>query len=106
MKHVNDLDNIPSNFFTRTSRNKYSEDNIISKIEDYQTAMTTFSTKIENKININSFMEKKKGKKRVEFNPLITVINIESYKKENYSGQDKDNDDKDKIKKCALCNVF
>ena len=106
MKHVNDLDNIPSNYFTRTSRNKYNEENIVSKIEDYQTAMTTFSTKIENKININTFMDKKKGKKRVEFNPLITVINIESYKKENYAGHDNDNDDKDKIKKCALCNLF
>ena len=106
MKHVNDLDNIPSNYYTRTSRNKYNEENIVSKIEDYQTAMSTFSTKIENKINISSFMDKKKGKKRVEFNPLITVINIESYKKENYSGHDIDNDDKNKIKKCALCNLF
>ena len=62
MKHVNDLDNIPSNYFTRTSRNKYNEDNIVSKIEDYQTAMTT-STKIENKTNINTFIDKKKKKK-------------------------------------------
>ena len=31
MKHVNDLDNIPSNYFTRTSRNKYNEDNIYQK---------------------------------------------------------------------------
>ena len=64
MKHVNDLDNIPSNYFTRTSRNKYNEDNIVSKIEDYQTAMTTFSTKIENIININTFIDKKKEKRK------------------------------------------
>ena len=106
MKHVNDLDNIPSNYYTRTSRNKYNEDNIVSKIEDYQTSMTRFSTKIENKINISTFMDKKKGKKKVEFNPLITVINIESYKKDNYIGHDNDNNDKDKINKCALCNAF
>ena len=42
----------------------------------------------------------------MEFNPLITVINIESYKKENYTGNNNDNDDKDKIKKYALCNLF
>ena len=40
MKHVNDLDNIPSNYFTRTSRNKV-DDNIISKIEDYQIIYAT-----------------------------------------------------------------
>ena len=64
MKHVNDLDNIPSNYFTRTSRNKYNEDNNVSKIEDYQTAMITFSTKIENKMNINTFIDKKKEKRK------------------------------------------
>ena len=37
MKHVDDLDNIPTNYYTRTSRNKCNEGIIISKIEDYQT---------------------------------------------------------------------
>ena len=64
MKYANDFDNIPSNYFTRTSRNKYNEDNIVSKIEDYQTAMTTFSSKIENKMNINTFIDKKKEKRK------------------------------------------
>ena len=105
MKHVNDLDNIPSNYYTRTSRNKY-DDNIISKIEDYQTSMSTFSAKLENKIYLNSFKEKDKGKKRVEFNPLITVINIQSYKKENFSGPNDKTNDSNKIKKCITCNVF
>ena len=105
MKHVNDLDHIPSNYFTRTSRNKV-DDNIVSKIEDYQTSMSTFSAKIENRLVISSNKEKPKGKKRVEFNPLITVINIQSYKKENYSGPDERNNSSNKIKKCASCNVF
>ena len=105
MKHVNDLDNIPSNYFTRTSRNKV-DDNIISKIEDYQTSMSTFSAKIEHRMVISSNKEKSKGKKRVEFNPLITVINIQSYKKENFSGPEDRNKDSNKIKKCVSCNVF
>ena len=105
MKHVNDLDNIPSNYFTRTSRNKV-DDNIISKIEDYQTSMSTFSAKIEHRMVIGSNKEKPKGKKRVEFNPLITVINIQSYKKQNFSGPEDRNKDSNKIKKCVSCNVF
>ena len=105
MKHVNDLDHIPSNYFTRTSRNKV-DDNIVSKIEDYQTSMSTFSAKIEHRMVIGSNKEKPKGKKRVEFNPLITVINIQSYKKENYSGPDERNNSSNKIKKCVSCNVF
>ena len=105
MKHVNDLDHIPSNYFTRTSRNKV-DDNIVSKIEDYQTSMSTFSAKIENRLVISSNKEKPKGKKRVEFNPLITVINIQSYKKENYYGPDERNNSSNKIKKCVSCNVF
>ena len=110
MKHVDDLDNIPTNYYTRTSRNKCNEGIIISKIEDYQTSMTTFSTKLENKINIDDILNKNKEKKRVQFNPLITVINIESYKKENYYGPAKksndNNDDSNKIKKCISCNIF
>ena len=105
MKHVNDLDHITSNYFTRTSRNKV-DDNIVSKIEDYQTSMSTFSAKIEHRMVIGSNKEKPKGKKRVEFNPLITVINIQSYKKENYSGPDERNNSSNKIKKCVSCNVF
>ena len=68
--------------------------------------MSTFSAKIENRLVISSNKEKPKGKKRVEFNPLITVINIQSYKKENYSGPDERNNGSNKIKKCVSCNVF
>ena len=68
--------------------------------------MSTFSANLDNKININSFKEKRKGKKRVEFNPLITVINIQSYKKENYIGINDNNNESNDIKKCISCNVF
>ena len=60
------------------------------------------------KVNLEESIEN--YKKRVQFNPLITVINIESYKKENYYGPAKksndNNDDSNKIKKCISCNIF
>ena len=45
-----------------------------------------------------------KKNKRVQFNPLITVVNIESYKKENYFGEYKKiSKESDEEKKCMLC---
>ena len=45
---------------------------------------------------------KTQEKKKVEFNPFITVINIQSYKKENFCGpsdsDDKENDDDNVLK--------
>ena len=119
-----DLDNIPQNFYTRTSgsnlKNKTEEGCPISKIEDFQTSMSVFSTRIESKNNrANSEdnkqnkKKKKKGEKKVQFNPLITVVNIESYKKENYEGtfdpegkctEEIFNDNN--VKKCILCSIF
>ena len=120
-----DLDNIPQNSYTRTSRsnsrNKSEEGCPISKIEDFQTSMSAFSTRIESKNNKNysdnnnhkKKKKKKKEKKKVEFNPLITVVNIESFKKENYEGtfdpegkctEEIFNDNN--VKKCILCSIF
>ena len=120
-----DLDNIPQNSYTRTSRsnsrNKSEEGCPISKIEDFQTSMSAFSTRIESKNNKNNSdnnnhkkkKKKKKEKKKVEFNPLITVVNIESFKKENYEGtfdpegkctEEIFNDNN--VKKCILCSIF
>ena len=121
-----DLDNIPQNFYTRTSgsnlKNKTEEGCPISKIEDFQTSMSAFSTRIEtknnNKINTDDNFhkkkkKKKKQKKKVEFNPLITVVNIESFKKENYEGtfdpEGKCPEDvctNTNVKKCILCTIF
>ena len=120
-----DLDNIPQNSYTRTSRsnsrNKSEEGCPISKIEDFQTSMSAFSTRIESKNNKNNSdnnnhkkkKKKKKEKKKVEFNPLITVVNIESFKKENYEGTfDPEGKCTEKIfndnnvKKCILCSIF
>ena len=123
-----DLDNVPQNFYTRTSRsnlkNRSEEDCPISKIEDFQTSMSAFSTRIETKNNNNNKnntdenfnkkkKKKKKQKKKVEFNPLITVVNIESFKKENYEGTFEPEGkcpeeifSNNNVKKCILCSIF
>ena len=115
-----DLDTIQPNTNTRTSRSKYDEGCPISKIEDFQTSMSAFSTRIESKNNNintdnnkNKKKKRKKDKKKVEFNPLITVVNIESYKKENYEGTfDPEGRcaeeilNNDNVKKCILCSIF
>ena len=120
MKHITDMDDIPTNFYTRTSRNKYEEVNItpLSKIGDYQTSMSAFSTRIESKnvLKSNNIGSKKSKKdKKVEFNPLISVINIESFKNENYEGtfgqQEPDNSHseffkKENERKCMVCTIF
>ena len=121
MKQLFDFDlnnNFQSNFYTRTSRNKTDEGGPISKIEDFQTSMSAFSTRIESKNNVlNSDNNHKKNKKKkinkkVEFNPLITVVNIESFKKENYENYDQEGNCTEEIfndknvKKCILCSIF
>jgi len=107
MKKENEINK--DNRYKSSSRNKSEEVSIISKISDYQTSISAFSTGLENKTNINSVSELKekkklKGKKRVEFNPFITVINIQSYKKENYNGPT--NSDDKKETKCVLCAII
>ena len=122
-----DLDSIQHISYTRISRTnstgKYNDSCPISKIEDFQSSISAFSTRIEsknNKINSNNIGKKKKKKKKkkesnkkVEFNPLITVVNIESFKKENYEGTFnpegrcteeifKNTD----VKKCISCSFF
>ena len=115
-----DIDPISTNFYTRTSRSKYDDRSPISKIEDFQTSMSVFSTRIESKNNrANSEdnkknkKKKKKGEKKVQFNPLITVVNIESYKKENYEGTfdpegrcAEEFFNNNNVKKCILCSIF
>ena len=52
-----DFDPVSTNFYTRTSRSKYEDTCPISKIEDYQTSMSVFSTRIESKNNrANNFL--------------------------------------------------
>ena len=124
MKHMFDMDlePFPTNFYTRTSRSKYDDGHPISKIEDFQTSMSVFSTRIESKHNNRANSEdnknnkkkrKKKDQRKVQFNPLITVVNIESFKKENYEGtfdpEGKCGEEifnNDNIKKCILCFIF
>ena len=124
MKHIFDIDleTIQTNFYTRTSRSKYVDGCPISKIEDFQSSMSVFSTRIESKSHRanseNNKKNKKKKKKKdnqkkVQFNPLITVVNIESFKRENYEGtfdpEGKCGENifnNDNVKKCILCSIF
>ena len=127
MKKIFDLDinnNIQPNSYTRTSRSnsRIKNDFVypISKIEDFQTSMSSFSTRIESKNrkcysdnHIRQIKKKKLDKRKVEFNPLITVVNIESFKKENYEGnfdaEERCNEElfnNHSVKKCILCSIF
>ena len=100
------------NNYRKRSLNKSNDKSIVSKIADYQTSITDFSTRLESKKSASLFsssepkrkVKKFKEKKRVEFNPLITVINIQSYKKENYNGPT--NSDDKKETKCVLCAII
>ena len=119
-----DLDSVQRISYTRISRTnssgKYNDSCPISKIDDFQSSISAFSTRIEsknNKINSDNISKKKKKKKKsnkkVEFNPLITVVNIESFKKENFEGtfdpegrcteEIFNNND---VKKCISCSIF
>ena len=108
MEKVNKLENNKFNYYKRASSNKSDEGNIVSKITDYQTSMSAFSTKTSiNNLSSTELKEKEKknkAKKRVEFNPFITVINIQSYKKENFIDELDNKNRKDK--KCVLCSII
>ena len=111
MEKLNKSDNLKFNNYNKNSLTKPSEGIIISKIADYQTSISTFSTKtITNQLStleLKGKEKKNKDKKHVEFNPFITVINIQSYKKENFIGEkDKNNNEYKKVKKCVLCNII
>ena len=113
MKKSNDFEIGNSNNYLRSSRNKSDDNPIISKITDYQTSISAFSTRIESKQNLNLSVElkekrnKTQQKKKVEFNPFITVINIQSYKKDNFCGPSgSDIKESEKEKKCVLCNII
>ena len=110
MKKAKEIESNKINNSLRSSRKKSDEDPIISEIVDYQMSNSTFSTTVQSKKNINlstKIKEKssqRKKNKRVQFNPLITVVNIESYKKENYFGEYKKiSGESDEEKKCMLC---
>ena len=108
MEKVNKIENNKFNYYKRASSGKSDDGNIVSKITDYQTSMSAFSTKTSmNNLSSTELKEKEKknkAKKRVEFNPFITVINIQSYKKENFIDES-DNKNR-KVKKCVLCSII
>lgn len=110
MKKAKEIESNKINNSLRSSIKKSVEDPIISEIVDYQMSNSTFSTAVQSKKNMNlstKIKEKssqRKKNKRVQFNPLITVVNIESYKKENYFGEYKKvGKESDKENSCMLC---
>ena len=110
MKKAKEIESNKINNSLRSSIKKSVEDPIISEIVDYQMSFSTFSNTVQSKKNMNlstKIKEKssqRKKNKRVQFNQLITVVNIESYKKENYFGEYKKiSKESDEEKKCMLC---
>ena len=104
MKQIFNLESTPKEIYSRTrSSHKDDEGSIIpfSRIDDYQASISKFSTRIE-----SSKIKFKKEKGRVKFNPMISVVNIESYKKENYELTNDVIIVKQNEQKCALCTIF
>ena len=93
----------PSHYSSKTLF-KDEEGSVIplSKIDDYQRSMSNFYTR-----NESDKKTTEKKKKKVEFNPLISVVNIESFKKQNYTITNEDNNALgDNENKCMLCEIF
>ena len=99
------MEDSPKNNFSLRSSFKDDEGSIIpiSKIDDYQTSISNFSTR-----NETGPLKIKKNKKKVDFNPFISVVNVQSYKKENYEIANDVIilDENKKEQKCILCSIF
>ena len=107
------MENNESNSFKILSLNKSDKKEIIPKTENIQTSLPEFSNELDSRKNMDNITSELNEKvkenkvKRVEFNPIITVINIQSYKKENIiETNDINNNTYDIIKKCISCNVY
>ena len=90
--------------YTRPRSSPRDEEGCIipcSRIDDYQTSISNFS-----KRNESDKKKIKKGKKNVQFNPFIGVINIESYKKESYEANNEEFLINNNQQKCLLCSIF
>ena len=91
MEKVNKIENNKFNYYKRASSGKSDDGNIVSKITDYQTSMSAFSTKTSiNNLSSTELKEKvknNKSKKRVEFN-------------------DESDGKNHKVKKCVLCSII
>ena len=107
------MENNESNSFKILSLNKSDKKEIIPKTENIQTSLPEFSNELDSRKNMDNIISELNEKvkenkvKRVEFNPIITVINIQSYKKENIiETNDINNNTYDIIKKCISCIVY
>ena len=104
MKHGFDSDKTPNKSYLRKrSSHKDIAGNIVpcSRIDDYQTSMSNFSTRVE-----SGQIKDKNEKRRIQFNPLISVINVQSYKKENFELTHDEIVVEKEEEKCVLCAIF
>ena len=101
---IEDIEVTPKKNYSRTISEKgYLTP--ISRIDDYQTSISNFSTR--NESNKKLFISKEK--KHVKINPLITVVNIESFKKESYesiNGKPLLSNERENNQKCFMCSIF
>ena len=104
MKHGFDSDKTPNKSYLRKrSSHKDVAGNIVpcSRIDDYQTSMSNFSTRVE-----SGQIKDKNEKRRIQFNPLISVITVQSYKKENFELTHDEIVVEKEEEKCVLCAIF
>ena len=69
--------------------------------DEFQSSNSNYSTRVDsNKIKVS------KKKKTVRFNPIVTIVNIEAFKKETLSSNHKDfridRNEKDCMNKCFI----
>ena len=105
MKDILDF-GIKSTFNNASPKKIYNKDEekykiISSQIDDFQTSMSNFSTRTDSNKRINY-----KNKKKVTFNPLISIINIESHKRETRKTSHMEYQLIEEEQKCFTCSVF
>ena len=104
MKDIFDFGNKSTfNYISPKKFNKDEEKYKIpsSKIDDFQTSISNISTRTDSNKRINY-----KKKKKVTFNPLISVIKVESYKRENRKTSYIEYQSIEDEQKCFTCSVF
>ena len=90
--------------YTTPKKNNKDEENYkipTSRIDDFQTSISNISTRTDSNKRINY-----KKKKKVTFDPLISIIDVESYKRETRKTSHLENQSIEDEQKCFTCSVF
>ena len=104
MKDIFDFGNKSTFNYTNPKKINKDEEKYkipFSKIDDFQTSISNISTRTESNKHINY-----KKKKKVTFNPLISVIKVESYKRETRKTNYIEYQSIENEQKCFTCSVF